>query len=145
MARPRPSARLGLNDQKISDPHKGMGSDPLPGARVADPRYGDRGMDRTDLVAQAVRLALATSMAGIATLTPAYAQDDLGDVDIPPPDPDLVPLQIGAEQIERVRAGLPELAEEKRARFERDYGLSAYDAGLLTQSRALADFFANPF
>ena len=57
------------------------------------------------------------------------------------PDPDLVPLQISAEQIERVRAGLPELAEQKRARFERDYGLSAYDAGLLTQSRALADFF----
>jgi aspartyl-tRNA(Asn)/glutamyl-tRNA(Gln) amidotransferase subunit B len=57
------------------------------------------------------------------------------------PDPDLVPLQISAEQIERIRAGLPELAEQKRARFERDYGLSAYDAGLLTQSRALADFF----
>jgi aspartyl-tRNA(Asn)/glutamyl-tRNA(Gln) amidotransferase subunit B len=57
------------------------------------------------------------------------------------PDPDLVPLQIGSEQIERVRAGLPELAEQKRARFERDYGLSAYDAGLLTQSRTLADFF----
>ena len=57
------------------------------------------------------------------------------------PDPDLVPLQIGSEQIERVRAGLPELAEQKRERFELDYGLSAYDAGLLTQSRALADFF----
>ena len=57
------------------------------------------------------------------------------------PDPDLVPLQIGSEQIERIRAGLPELAEQKRERFELDYGLSAYDAGLLTQSRTLADFF----
>ncbi len=57
------------------------------------------------------------------------------------PDPDLVPLQISPEQIERVRSGLPELAEQKRARFERDHGLSAYDAGLLTQSRALANFF----
>ena len=57
------------------------------------------------------------------------------------PDPDLVPLQISTEQIERVRAGLPELGEQKRARFELDYGLSAYDAGLLTQSRTLADFF----
>ena len=57
------------------------------------------------------------------------------------PDPDLVPLQIGSEQIERVRSELPELAEQKRERFERDYGLSAYDAGLLTQSRALANFF----
>ncbi|MBW1685570.1 MAG: Asp-tRNA(Asn)/Glu-tRNA(Gln) amidotransferase subunit GatB [Deltaproteobacteria bacterium] len=57
------------------------------------------------------------------------------------PDPDLVPLQIGSEQIERIRAGLPELAEQKRERFELDYGLSTYDAGLLTQSRTLADFF----
>jgi aspartyl-tRNA(Asn)/glutamyl-tRNA(Gln) amidotransferase subunit B len=57
------------------------------------------------------------------------------------PDPDLVPLSIPGEQIERVRAALPELAEAKRARFEQRYGLSAYDARLLTESRAQADFF----
>jgi aspartyl-tRNA(Asn)/glutamyl-tRNA(Gln) amidotransferase subunit B len=57
------------------------------------------------------------------------------------PDPDLVPLRISAEQIDAARASLPELADEKRRRFEQQHGLSAYDARLLTESRALADFF----
>ena len=57
------------------------------------------------------------------------------------PDPDLIPLRIPAEKIEAVRVALPELPEEKRARFESEYALSAYDAGVLTASRTLADFF----
>ena len=57
------------------------------------------------------------------------------------PDPDLIPLQLTHEQVERVRGGLPELAEQKRQRFRDEYGLSEYDARLLTASRALADFF----
>jgi len=57
------------------------------------------------------------------------------------PDPDLVPLRIDAALVERVRAGLPELAEARRARLEREHGLSGRDAALLTESRALADFF----
>jgi aspartyl-tRNA(Asn)/glutamyl-tRNA(Gln) amidotransferase subunit B len=57
------------------------------------------------------------------------------------PDPDLIPLQIAPEQIERVRGGLPELAEQKRQRLQDEYGLSEYDARLLTESRAFADFF----
>jgi aspartyl-tRNA(Asn)/glutamyl-tRNA(Gln) amidotransferase subunit B len=57
------------------------------------------------------------------------------------PDPDLVPLVIPAEQIERVRQSLPELADAKCARFEREYPLSALDARQLTETRALADFF----
>jgi aspartyl-tRNA(Asn)/glutamyl-tRNA(Gln) amidotransferase subunit B len=57
------------------------------------------------------------------------------------PDPDLIPLRIDPAQIEAVRAEMPELPEEKRARFEAEYALSAYDAGLLTASRSLADFF----
>jgi aspartyl-tRNA(Asn)/glutamyl-tRNA(Gln) amidotransferase subunit B len=56
-------------------------------------------------------------------------------------DPDLIPLRIAPDRIEAVRAELPELPEEKRARFESEYGLSAYDAGVLTASRSLADFF----
>ncbi len=56
-------------------------------------------------------------------------------------DPDLIPLQITDAQIEAVRAGMPELPEQKRARFESAYALSPDDAGLLIQSRALADFF----
>ena len=57
------------------------------------------------------------------------------------PDPDLIPLRIDAARIDAVRANLPELPEEKRERFESEYALSAYDAGLLTASRSLADFF----
>ncbi len=57
------------------------------------------------------------------------------------PDPDLIPLQISEDQIERVRASLPELPDEKRARFVSQYTLSDHDARLLTETRALADFF----
>ncbi len=57
------------------------------------------------------------------------------------PDPDLLPLVITEQEIERVRRELPELPEAKRARFVREYGLPAYDAALVTASRAAADFF----
>ncbi len=57
------------------------------------------------------------------------------------PDPDLVPLVIPEAEIDAVRASLPELPEDRRARFERDHGLSPYDARLLTETRALADFY----
>jgi aspartyl-tRNA(Asn)/glutamyl-tRNA(Gln) amidotransferase subunit B len=57
------------------------------------------------------------------------------------PDPDLIPLRIDPARIEAIRTELPELPEEKRKRFESEYALSAYDAGLLTATRALADFF----
>jgi aspartyl-tRNA(Asn)/glutamyl-tRNA(Gln) amidotransferase subunit B len=57
------------------------------------------------------------------------------------PDPDLIPLMISEEQIEEARAALPELPQEKSARFRQQHGLSDYEAGLLTASRALADFF----
>ncbi len=57
------------------------------------------------------------------------------------PDPDLLPLRIDPARIEAVRAEMPELPEEKQARFESEYALSAYDANILTASRGLADFF----
>ena len=57
------------------------------------------------------------------------------------PDPDLIPLRIDPAHIEAVREALPELPEEKRNRFETEYALSAYDAGVLTATRVLADFF----
>jgi len=56
-------------------------------------------------------------------------------------DPDLIPLVIDPARIEAVRAALPELPDAKRARFERDYALSVHDAGVLTASRALADYY----
>ncbi|MSR19483.1 MAG: Asp-tRNA(Asn)/Glu-tRNA(Gln) amidotransferase subunit GatB [Gemmatimonadetes bacterium] len=57
------------------------------------------------------------------------------------PDPDLPPLLVSQEVVVAARAALPELPRARRARFERDYALSAYDAGVLTQSRAGADYF----
>jgi aspartyl-tRNA(Asn)/glutamyl-tRNA(Gln) amidotransferase subunit B len=57
------------------------------------------------------------------------------------PDPDLLPLAIDEATIEAVRATLPELPDEKAARFCREHGLSEYDAGVLTASRELAAYF----
>jgi aspartyl-tRNA(Asn)/glutamyl-tRNA(Gln) amidotransferase subunit B len=57
------------------------------------------------------------------------------------PDPDLVPLVLSDADVEAVRAGLPELADARCARYQRDFALSEYDARALTASRALADLF----
>ncbi|MEN3371804.1 Asp-tRNA(Asn)/Glu-tRNA(Gln) amidotransferase subunit GatB [Dechloromonas sp. ZS-1] len=57
------------------------------------------------------------------------------------PDPDLLPLVIGADWIARVQGELPELPGQKRERFMRDLGLSAYDANTLTASQEMADFY----
>jgi aspartyl-tRNA(Asn)/glutamyl-tRNA(Gln) amidotransferase subunit B len=57
------------------------------------------------------------------------------------PDPDLLPLEIHADFIEEVRGQLPELPDEKRDRFKTQYGLSDYDALVLTATRELADYY----
>ena len=57
------------------------------------------------------------------------------------PEPDLPPLIIDREWVEEIGESLPELPRERVRRFEREYALSAYDANLLTASRATADFF----
>ncbi|MFH1075521.1 MAG: Asp-tRNA(Asn)/Glu-tRNA(Gln) amidotransferase subunit GatB [Pseudomonadota bacterium] len=57
------------------------------------------------------------------------------------PDPDLVPFIIDDEWIEEIKKRLPELPQKKQERFVSEYGLPAYDAGLLTSSRELADYF----
>ncbi|MFO7276813.1 MAG: Asp-tRNA(Asn)/Glu-tRNA(Gln) amidotransferase subunit GatB [Pseudomonadota bacterium] len=57
------------------------------------------------------------------------------------PDPDLLPLVLDDAFIDEVRASLPELPDQKAARFSEQYGLSAYDAGVLTASRELADYY----
>ncbi|MGE5153673.1 MAG: Asp-tRNA(Asn)/Glu-tRNA(Gln) amidotransferase subunit GatB [Bdellovibrio bacteriovorus] len=57
------------------------------------------------------------------------------------PDPDLLPLEIDADFIVEATAGLPELPDAKRERLHSEYGLSEYDASLLTGSRELADYF----
>ncbi|MCC6301853.1 MAG: Asp-tRNA(Asn)/Glu-tRNA(Gln) amidotransferase subunit GatB [Gammaproteobacteria bacterium] len=57
------------------------------------------------------------------------------------PDPDLLPVVLDEAFIEAVRGTLPELPDARRERFARDYGLSAYEAEVLTASRELADYY----
>ena len=57
------------------------------------------------------------------------------------PEPDLVPIVTSEEEIEAYRKGLPELPDARRERYMEAFGLSAYDAGILTASRALAEYF----
>ena len=57
------------------------------------------------------------------------------------PDPDLLPVIIADEQIEAARAALPELPAARRERFTADFGVTEYDAHVLTLSREMADFY----
>jgi len=57
------------------------------------------------------------------------------------PDPDLLPVAIDEALIEELRESLPELPDAKAGRFSREYGLSEYDAGVLTASREQADYY----
>jgi aspartyl-tRNA(Asn)/glutamyl-tRNA(Gln) amidotransferase subunit B len=57
------------------------------------------------------------------------------------PDPDLVPIKIAPERLDKAKAALPELPTARQQRFVSQYGLPEYDVGVLTSSRALADYF----
>jgi aspartyl-tRNA(Asn)/glutamyl-tRNA(Gln) amidotransferase subunit B len=57
------------------------------------------------------------------------------------PDPDLLPLELTHDYVDDLRKDLPELPDARRSRFMREYGLSAYDAGVLTAERESAEFF----
>jgi len=57
------------------------------------------------------------------------------------PDPDLLPLRVEPQLVERIRSELPELPAEKKERFIREFGIPAYDAGVLTATRELAMYF----
>lgn len=57
------------------------------------------------------------------------------------PDPDLLPLVLKNEWIEQIKQTLPELPDQKKHRFMKDYGLSAYDSGVLIAERIRADYF----
>lgn len=57
------------------------------------------------------------------------------------PEPDLVPFHVEPSEIDRVRRALPELPAQRRQRFMSQYGLPAYDAGVLTSDKALAELF----
>ncbi len=57
------------------------------------------------------------------------------------PDPDLVQVVVTAAMLDRVKAQLPELPEARRARYQKDLGLPAYDAEVLTEERAVSEYF----
>ena len=57
------------------------------------------------------------------------------------PDPDLLPVRVDGNFVESVRATLPELPDEKAARFAREFALSAYDAGVLSASREMGAYY----
>ncbi len=57
------------------------------------------------------------------------------------PDPDLLPVCVSAELINQIKSSMPELPQEKRTRFNTQYGLNAYDANVLSSSRDLADYY----
>lgn len=57
------------------------------------------------------------------------------------PDPDLLPLEVSDDWIAKVRSEMPELPQEMRERLMKDYALSEYDAGILTASRDIADYY----
>jgi aspartyl-tRNA(Asn)/glutamyl-tRNA(Gln) amidotransferase subunit B len=57
------------------------------------------------------------------------------------PDPDLLPLEFSQAYVDELKAHLPELPDAKTARFATQYGLAAYDAGVLTTERETAEFF----
>jgi aspartyl-tRNA(Asn)/glutamyl-tRNA(Gln) amidotransferase subunit B len=59
------------------------------------------------------------------------------------PDPDLIEVQVSPDWIERVRGTLPELPSQRRQRYIAEMALNSYDAGLLTSSKATAEFFEN--
>jgi aspartyl-tRNA(Asn)/glutamyl-tRNA(Gln) amidotransferase subunit B len=57
------------------------------------------------------------------------------------PDPDLLPLELTQAEVDALKAHLPELPDEKKARFTRDFGLSPYDASVLVAERETAEYF----
>jgi len=57
------------------------------------------------------------------------------------PDPDLVPLTISLQWVEEIRKGLPELPLQRKGRFVKEYRIPEYDAGVITASKALADYY----
>jgi aspartyl-tRNA(Asn)/glutamyl-tRNA(Gln) amidotransferase subunit B len=57
------------------------------------------------------------------------------------PDPDLVPIEVSNETVEEIRKSIPELQAERKEKFISEYGLSEYDAGVLTSQKDLADYY----
>src|SRR6266436_1541479 len=95
-----------------------------------------RALDTNERIVQETRLWDPDRMVTVSMRSKEFAHDYRYF-----PEPDLPPLDVQPAWVEEVRARLPELPEARRARFQADYALSAYEADLLTQGRGLADYF----
>jgi aspartyl-tRNA(Asn)/glutamyl-tRNA(Gln) amidotransferase subunit B len=95
-----------------------------------------RALDTNERIVQETRLWDPDRMVTVSMRSKEFAHDYRYF-----PEPDLPPLDVQPAWVEAVRARLPELPEARRARFQADYALSAYEAELLTQGRGLADYF----
>jgi aspartyl-tRNA(Asn)/glutamyl-tRNA(Gln) amidotransferase subunit B len=93
-------------------------------------------LDRGERIVQETRLFDADRGVTASMRSKEYAHDYRYF-----PEPDLVPLKLDAGRVEQIRAGLPELPRARRQRFVSQYGLPAHDAGVLTQSQALGDYY----
>jgi aspartyl-tRNA(Asn)/glutamyl-tRNA(Gln) amidotransferase subunit B len=93
-------------------------------------------LDRGERIVQETRLWDADRGATRSMRSKEYAHDYRYF-----PEPDLVPLRLERAWVEEIRAALPELPRARRQRFVAEFGLPAYDAGVLTQSRALAEYY----
>jgi aspartyl-tRNA(Asn)/glutamyl-tRNA(Gln) amidotransferase subunit B len=93
-------------------------------------------LDRGERIAQETRLWDADGGYTRSMRSKEYAHDYRYF-----PEPDLVPLKLERDWVEQIRAALPELPRARRQRFVTALGLPPYDAGVLTQSRALAEYY----
>jgi aspartyl-tRNA(Asn)/glutamyl-tRNA(Gln) amidotransferase subunit B len=104
-------------------------------------------------VAYEIESQIATVEAGETVVQQTMGWDEARGVTVPQrskeyaddyryfPEPDLPMIEIGREWVEELRARLPELPDARRARFIADYELNDYDAGLLVEDRAVADYY----
>jgi aspartyl-tRNA(Asn)/glutamyl-tRNA(Gln) amidotransferase subunit B len=93
-------------------------------------------VNQGERIVQETRLFDAASGATVSMRSKEFAHDYRYF-----PDPDLLPLKVDDEMIERIRRELPELPAEKKRRFTAEFGVPPYDAGVLTASRDLAAYF----
>ncbi|HEY2855216.1 MAG TPA: Asp-tRNA(Asn)/Glu-tRNA(Gln) amidotransferase subunit GatB [Gemmatimonadaceae bacterium] len=95
-----------------------------------------------DLLARGQRVVQQTMLwdGGSSSVRPARSKEESHDYRYFP-DPDLPPLVVASDRVERVRRHLPELPATRRTRYREAFGLSAYDADVLTASKSLGDYF----
>lgn len=97
---------------------------------------------QTEILSSGEKIIQETRLwnAGTGTTHPMRSKEEAHDYRYFP-EPDLVPLELDEEYTDKIRKGLPELPEARARRFAADFGLSGYDAGVITADKALADYY----